>query len=147
MVREPLFERHVASVPTVDEEATMHDLQIELRREPGSLLHAHVRGAGTFANTLRYWHAIAEAVEAQPAQLLLLVDELARSALTKAEWVRVVHDVGPRLGRLRIAHVKPHGLDTVEYCVLSAMGEGLDARVFDDARMASLWLRYGPVED
>jgi hypothetical protein len=136
-----------AQVPHFDLEAQMqNDLQIEVRRQPQSLLHVHVRGDATFAHTMAYWHAIAEAVEQQPAQSLLLVDELIGPALTAGEWVRLVSEVGPRLGRLRIAHVKPHGLDTVEYCVLSAMGAGLDARVFEDARMASLWLRYGPVD-
>jgi len=123
-----------------------NDLQIDMRREPSSLLHVRVRGTGTFANTMACWQAIAHAVETQPADALLLVDELAGPALTAGEWVRLVSEVGPRLGRLRIAHVKPHGLDTVEYCVLSAMGAGLDARVFEDAHMASLWLRYGPVD-
>lgn len=122
------------------------DLQIEVRRKPESLLHVHVRGRNTFAHTMQYWHAIADEVELQPAQALLLVDELVGPGLTAAEWLYLVREVGPRLGRLRIAHVKPHGLDTVEYCVLSAMGAGLDARVFEDARMASLWLRYGPVD-
>jgi len=122
------------------------DLQIEIRRQPGDILHVHVRGEGTFANALTYWHAIADAIDMQPAQALLLVDESTGPALTAAEWVRLVGDVGPRLGRVRIAHVKPQGLDTVEYCVLAAMGAGLDARVFEDARMASLWLRYGPVD-
>lgn len=122
------------------------ELQIEVRRQADSLLHVHVRGDATFANTMTYWLAIADAIDTQPAASLLLVDELIGPALTAQEWISLVGEVGPRLGQLRIAHVKPLGLDTVEYCVLSAMGAGLDARVFEDARMASLWLRYGPVD-
>ncbi|MGO3127024.1 MAG: hypothetical protein ACTIJY_03010 [Luteimonas sp.] len=120
------------------------DLKIEVRRQSGDLLHVHVTGAATFANAMAYWEAIATAIAERPAQMLLLVDELAGAPMTEAQWKQLVAEVGPGLGQLRIAHVKPHGLDTVEYCVLSAMGAGLDARVFEDARMASLWLRYGP---
>jgi len=123
-----------------------HDLQIDVCRKPGKLLQVHVRGEGTFANTLQYWRAIAGAVELQPAHALLLLDELTGPALTAEDWIRLVGEVAPRLGHLRIAHVKPHGLDTIEYCVLSAIGAGLEARVFEDARMASLWLRYGSID-
>lgn len=120
------------------------DPKIDFSRQSGGLLHVHVTGTASFASALAYWQAIAEAIEARPARMLLLIDELRGPAMTEAEWKRLVADVGPRLGQLRIAHVKPHGLDTVEYCVLSAMGAGLDARVFEDERMANLWLRYGP---
>lgn len=123
-----------------------HDLQIDIQRRSEGLLQVNVRGDTTFANTQQYWNAIADAIALRPAQSLLLVDELLGPGLTAAEWVRLVGDVGPRLGRLRIAHVKPHGLDTVEHCVLAAIGAGMDARVFEDARLASLWLRYGPVD-
>ena len=122
------------------------DPKIDVRRQSGGLLYVHVAGTASFASALAYWQAIAEAVEARPAQMLLLIDALRGQALTEAEWKRLVAAVGPRLGQLRIAHVKPHGLDTVEYCVLSAMSAGLDARVFEDERMASLWLRYGPAD-
>ena len=77
----------------------------------------------------------------------LLIDELVGAPMSEAEWKRLVAEIGPRLGQLRIAHVKPLGLDTVEYCVLSAMGAGLDARVFEDERAANLWLHYGPPVD
>ncbi|WP_262378569.1 hypothetical protein [Luteimonas viscosa] len=122
------------------------DVHIELRREAGGRLHAHVSGTTTLANTLAYWRAIADAVEAQPARQLLLVDELTGPPLSAEEWRTLVTEVGPRLGELRIAHVKPRGLDTVEYCVLSAIDAGLQAQVFVDPQSASLWLSYGQEE-
>ena len=120
------------------------DFHLDLRREAVGRLHVHVAGAATFANTLAYWRAIADALETQPARHLLLVDELVGPSLSAEDWAALVAEVGPRLGRLRIAHVKPRGLDTVEHCVLSAMAAGLDARVFEDERLASVWLRYSP---
>lgn len=119
-----------------------NDFQIDLRRLVDGRLYVKVRGAATYPNTLAYWQAVAEAIEAQPAHELLLVDELVGPPLEAADWQRLVVEVGPRLGALRIAHVKPRGLDTVEHCVLSAMAAGLDARVFEDERLASVWLRY-----
>ena len=123
---------------------TEHDFHLELRHEAVGRLYAHVSGAATLANTLAYWRAIAAELEAHPAQQLLLVDELAGPPLSAADWAMLVADVGPRLGQLRIAHVKPRGLDTVEYCVLSAMASGLEAQVFVDEHLASVWLRYSP---
>jgi len=119
------------------------DIEIRLRREAQGRLHAHVTGTTTLANTLAYWRAIADAVESQPARELLLVDELRGPPLQAGQWRVLVDEVGPRLGALRIAHVKPRGLDTVEYCVLMAMESGLQAQVFADRRQASLWLSYG----
>lgn len=119
------------------------DVHIKLRREPRGRLHVHVTGTTTLANTMAYWRAIADAVEIRPARELLLVDELKGPALPADQWRVLVEEVGPRLGDLRIAHVKPHGLDTVEYCVLMAMESGLQAQVFSDRRRVSLWLSYG----
>lgn len=116
---------------------------VRLRREAGARLHARVTGSNTLANTLTYWRAIADAIQAQPARELLLVDELQGPPLGAGQWRVLVEEVGPRLGELRIAHVKPHGLDTVEYCVLMAIGSGLQAQVFSDLKSASLWLSYG----
>lgn len=118
------------------------DFHLQLRREAGSRLHAHVRGDATPANTMAYWRAIADALEQQPALELLLVDELVGPSLTAEDWAGLVAEVGPRLGTLRIAHVKPRGLDTVEHCVLSAIRLGLAAQVFEDEHRANLWLRY-----
>lgn len=117
-------------------------LQMELRREAGRLC-VRVRGAATLDNTLAYWRAIADAVQAQPARELLLLDELVGPSLGDADWRALVEEVGERLGALRIAHVKPLGFDTVEYCVLHAIGCGLQAQVFGDAMSASIWLGYG----
>lgn len=120
------------------------DFHLELRREAVGRLRAHVGGAATFANTLAYWRAIADALATQPARHLLLVDELVGPSLSAEDWAALVAEVGPRLGRLRIAHVKPNGLDTVEHCVLSAIDAGLSAQVFEDEHLASVWLRYSP---
>lgn len=118
-------------------------VRIRLSREGGGRLHAHVSGSTSLANTLAYWRAIADAVEQKPARELLLVDELEGPPLDAVQWRTLVDEVGPRLGALRIAHVKPRGLDTVEYCVLMAMESGLQAQVFSDLTRASLWLSYG----
>jgi len=123
------------------------DPKIDVRRQSGGVLLVRVKGSASYANALAYWTAIAEAIEERPAQYLLLIDELVGAPMSEAEWKRLVAEIGPRLGQLRIAHVKPLGLDTVEYCVLSAMGAGLDARVFEDERAANLWLHYGPPVD
>ncbi|MGJ4802888.1 hypothetical protein [Luteimonas sp. SDU82] len=122
------------------------DFRIALRREAGEL-QAHVTGSNTRANTFGYWRAIAEALEAQRAGLLLLVDELEGPPLDAADWRALVAEFGPLLGRLRVAHVKPRGLDTVEHCMLSAIGSGLEAQVFADVHSAALWLRYGQQRD
>jgi hypothetical protein len=119
------------------------DVQARLRREAGGRLTVQVTGGNTFDNTLAYWRAIADALERQPARELLLIDELVGPPLDAQQWRRLVDEVGPRLGTLRIAHVKPHGLDTVEYCVLQAIDSGLQAQVFSDRKSASLWLSYG----
>jgi len=44
---------------------------------------------------------------------------------------------------VRIAHVKPQGLQRVEYCELFAREAGLTARVFTEESVADLWLRHG----
>lgn len=120
----------------------MTGFRITLRREAGEL-QAYVGGANTRENTFGYWRAITEALEAQPAGLLMLVDELEGPPLEADDWRALVAEFGPRLGRLRVAHVKPRGLGTVEHCMLSAIGSGLEAQVFADVHVAGLWLRYG----
>ena len=120
----------------------MTDFHITLRREAGEL-QAHVTGPNTRENTFGYWQAISEALQAQPLGLLLLVDELEGPSLEAEDWRALVVEFGPRLGRLRVAHVKPRGLGTVEHCMLSAIGSGLEAQVFADVHAAGLWLRYG----
>jgi hypothetical protein len=51
--------------------------------------------------------------------------------------------VGSCLEGIRIAHVKPLGLEQVEHCELFATQAGFEARVFSDERVAGLWLHYG----
>jgi len=52
-------------------------------------------------------------------------------------------DGGKGLENVRIAHVKPHGLQQIEYCELHAREVGFVARVFTREIEAELWLRYG----
>ena len=75
---------------------------------------------------------------------LLLIDELQGRALTAQEWQSLVEGTrGQGLETVRIAHVKPMGLQSVEHCEIYAKEIGLDARVFDSETNARLWLRYG----
>src|SRR3546814_12481553 len=83
-------------------------------------------------------------VNALAPQSVLLVDELDGRGLTGEEWESLVQATkGQGLERVRIAHVKPLGLDTMEYCEIYAREVGLDARVFEDEDSARLWLRDG----
>jgi hypothetical protein len=50
---------------------------------------------------------------------------------------------GLGLETVRIAHVKPHGLQLIEHCEIYANEAGFDSRVFTDESQADLWLRYG----
>jgi hypothetical protein len=95
-----------------------------------------------------YWRAIIAEVEREPARYLMLIDELRGPALTAEDWQALVAVlVGSCLEGVRIAHVKPNGLDQVEYCELSATQAGFEARVFSDERLAALWLHYGSLEE
>src|SRR5690606_20930066 len=118
--------------------ALAEDLRLELRREAGGRLYVRVGGSASLDNTLAYWRMIVDAVRAQPARELLLVDELVGPSLGEDDWRRLVAEVGEHLGDLRIAHVLPRGPDTVEYCVLHAIGAGLQAQVFSDPMTASI---------
>ena len=55
-------------------------------------------------------------------------------------------DRNPRLEQVRIAHVRPGGLQQLEHCEIFAVELGFQARVFVDERVAELWLRYGEAE-
>lgn len=122
------------------------DFRIALRREAGEL-QVHVSGPNTRENTFGYWRAICDAVEQHRVERLLLVDELEGPSIDAADWRALVAEIGPRLGRMRVAHIKPRGVDTVEHCVLSAIGSGLEAQVFADAHLGALWLRYGQQQE
>jgi uncharacterized protein YjeT (DUF2065 family) len=107
-------------------------------------LKARVRGEATFENTVAYWRAIAAALQERPSPALLLIDETIGAALYEEHWRQLVEMMkdGP-LERLRIAHVKPMGLEKVEYCELFALEAGMHARVFTDEAEAVMWLRHG----
>ena len=107
-------------------------------------LKAWVRGPGTLDNTLAYWRDIEAELRRRPGSALLLVDEMRGAALSEEQWRQVVATMqdGP-LEQARIAHVKPNGLQTIEYCELFAVEAGICARVFTNEAEAVMWLRHG----
>ncbi|MET1162905.1 MAG: hypothetical protein ABWY48_10235 [Pseudoxanthomonas sp.] len=107
-------------------------------------LKARVSGEANFENTLAYWRAIVAELGTRPSSALLLIDEMTGAPLSEEHWRQLVEGMkhGP-LDRLRIAHVKPMGLERVEYCELFALEAGMHARVFTDEAEALLWLRHG----
>lgn len=116
---------------------------VVISREAGTL-RVQVRGAASPEATRAYWRQIVEEFAREPADYVLLIDELRGPALSAEDWQALVRTlVGSGLESVRIAHVKPNGLDEVEHCELSARQVGFQARVFMDVREARLWLRYG----
>ena len=110
----------------------------------GSMLRAVVRGEGNYANTLDYWRRVATVLRERRPGGLLLVDETTGEPLSATQWQALVGTMsGAGLEGVRIAHVKPFGLQHIEYCELFAREAGLDARVFTNEKEAALWLRYG----
>ena len=110
----------------------------------GMGLRAHVRGESTLATTLAYWREIVREVHARRPDSLLLVDELSGAPLEESDWLQLVTGVrGEGLETLRIAHVKPAGLQQVEFCEIFARDAGIEARVFENETLADIWLRYG----
>ncbi len=121
------------------------DLEVQFQPHPAGL-RVHVTGANTLANTIAYWTRVLREVRARP-RAVLLVDELRGPPLSPDDWhVLVGAMAGTALQDVRIAHVKPRGLDTVEFCELHAKDAGFDARVFVHEDEASRWLRYGETE-
>lgn len=118
-------------------------LQVEVA--PHALgLRVDVHGAETLDNAIAYWHAILRAAHETGASAVLLVDELHGGPLSEAQWLELVVRTDPeQMRRLKIAHVKPRGLQEVEYCELYARAHGIDARVFVDVVAAQRWLREG----
>jgi hypothetical protein len=111
------------------------------------LLRAHVQGTASLENTIAYWTEIVARIRLLQPHSLLLIDELAGTALGAEEWFGLVQAMGGQgLESVRIAHVKPHGLERIEYCEIYAKEAGFDARVFDDIATAELWLRHGERE-
>lgn len=107
-------------------------------------LRVEVRGVGTYENTLAYWHAVVAELGKHQVPGLLLIDETTGEPLSAEKWKTLVAAmIGKGLEHVRVAHVKPRGLQRIEYCELSAREAGLEARVFTDEAEADLWLRYG----
>jgi hypothetical protein len=107
-------------------------------------LRVEVSGSGTYANTQAYWHSVAAAVKEQRPRGLLLIDKTTGPALSADEWKALVESMaGQGLEDVRIAHVKPGGLERIEHCELYAREAGLTARVFTEESVADLWLRHG----
>jgi hypothetical protein len=114
----------------------------------GDVLRAEVAGESSLENTIAYWQAIVSEVRRERPRALLLVDELRGTPLGEPQWRQLVEAMrGRGLEGVRIAHVKPQGLQKLEYCELLAREAGFDARVFDQEYAAELWLRYGDRRD
>lgn len=110
----------------------------------GDVLRAEAAGESSLENTIACWQAIVSEVRRERPRGLLLVDELHGTPLGEPQWRQLVEAMrGRGLEGVRIAHVKPQGLQKLEYCELHAREAGLDARVFDQEYPAELWLRYG----
>ena len=110
----------------------------------GGVLHVRVSGASTVPNTVAYWRLIAQAAREHGAEALLLVDMMSGEPLQEDDWQQVVTSLRDEgLQRLRIAHVKPLGLQQVEFCEIFARDAGIEARVFENETLAGIWLRYG----
>ena len=111
------------------------------------LLRVQVRGVSSLETTIAYWTEIVARVKLRQPHSLLLIDELMGVPLSAEEWFGLVQAMkGQGLESVRIAHVKPHGLERIEYCEIYAKEAGFDARVFDDVASAELWLRHGERE-
>lgn len=131
---------HLQAVPA---EATP-DYSLELTRVGVDGLRAEVHGARTLQATIAYWEAILDHVRQRAPRWLLVMDRLRGKELAASEWKQLVEAMAGRgLEGVRIGHVKPDGLDQLEYCEIYAREAGLDARVFADEGVAERWLRYG----
>lgn len=121
----------------------MDDPVVRFERRDG-ILRVEVEGESSLENTMAYWHVIEDEVRRAPVPAILLIDRLRGMALTAEHWKRLVDALaGHGLEHVSIAHVKPRGLQQIEYCELFAREAGFRARVFDDEVPARLWLRYG----
>lgn len=119
------------------------DYEIRFAPHPAGL-RAHVRGPGTLVNTIAYWQAIVAELQRRPVYGLLLIDEMQGEPLQAEEWRNLVQSMrGAGLDQVRIAHVKPGGLQQIEYCEIYAVESGIQARVFVSESLASVWLLHG----
>ena len=123
------------------------DLGLTFSRE-GDGLRATVSGPRTLANTVAYGEGILGEVKSQRPRWLFVCDRLQGHELSIAEWHDLVTKMkGRGLEGMRIAHVKPSGMDHLEYCEIFAREAGIDARAFSDPGTAERWLRYGVPEE
>jgi hypothetical protein len=123
------------------------DYGLALARE-GDGLRATVSGARNIDNTIAYWETLLEQILRQRPRWLLVDDRLRGEEVTVGEWFALVERMkGRGLEGIRIAHVKAHGMNHLEYCEIFAREAGLDARAFNDVNAAELWLRYGLPEE
>jgi hypothetical protein len=114
----------------------------------GNGLRATVSGPRNLDNTMSYWQGILAEVKRNRPQWLFVCDLLQGDELAIDEWRSLVEAMkGRGLEGLRIAHVKPNGMDHLEYCEIFAREAGIDARAFSDAGVAERWLRYGADDD
>jgi hypothetical protein len=107
-------------------------------------LRATATGPETLEAVVACWRMIAAEASIRQSRTVLLIDEMSGPPLAADEWkllVDAMRDQG--LEGVRIAHVKPFGVQDVEYCEIFAREAGFDARVFTDEATAQLWLRYG----
>lgn len=120
-----------------------NDYRITFRATPARL-RAHMTGSSSFAATIACWRETLVEVRKCRPENLLLVDELRGAPLTAQQWLALVEALsGQGLEGVRTAHVRPFGVQTAEYFEIYACHAGFDARVFDNERIADLWLRYG----
>lgn len=113
-------------------------------RRDGDGLRAEVVGERNLRNTVAYWEGIVAQVAERRPRWLLVCDRLRGEEPAIHEWHALVDRMrGKGLEGIRIAHVKPYGVDHVEYCEIFAREAGIDARAFRDERSADRWLRYG----
>lgn len=118
----------------------MPALQVDIEERPFGV-RVHVTGEETIENTQAYWRQIVPRMETAQGKGVLLIDELVGEPMTELEWLEVVLSMEyARLWRFRIAHVKPSGVDEVEYCELFARDQNMDAKVFVDETEAVRWL-------
>jgi hypothetical protein len=105
---------------------------------------ANATGPGTYAATVACWEAIVLQVRERRPATVLLIDEMRGPPLQAGEWRGLVEAMrGQGLENVRIAHVKPFGLQGIEYCEIFAREAGFHARVFDNEATAERWLRHG----
>jgi len=123
------------------------DYKLKLTRD-GDGLWATVTGTRNPANTVAYWEAILADVLRQRPRWLYVDDRLKGPEIAIGEWFALVDAMkGRGLEGLRIAHVKPAGVNHLEYCEIFAREAGLEARAFSDPGIAERWLRYGVPEE